>query len=175
MIYKLLVEAVRAYGRPVTTQELINYVLKRIPMCADHVPHHLPVLERRGLVEKRLDRKRRAYVWEPVPPIRSEVELAKEHPDLLFESLYYYTVSQELAGEPISLDVVIELLYVISGGREERVPISFVREVLRKLRESRPELYGRLAHEVLIKKSAEAVDPELMEKVKQALKELVST
>ena len=49
--------------------------------------------------------------------------------------MYYHAVSQELAGKPISLDIVIELLYVISGGKEERVPIPFVRGVLRKLKD----------------------------------------
>ncbi len=174
MIYKLLVEAVRRYGRPVTTRELIDYVRERIPMCADHVPHHLPALARYGLVEKRLDKGRRAYVWSPRPPIRSEVELAREYPELLLESMYYHAVSQELAGRPISLDVVIELLYVISGGREERVPVPFVRGVLRKLKDRRPDLYERLTEEVLTKESAGAVDPELMEEVKHVLKELAS-
>lgn len=172
MIYKLLVEAVQAYGRPVTTRELIEYVRKRIPMCADHVPDHLPLLYRYGLVERRLDMARKAYVWEPKKPYKSEVELAREYPELFVESMYYHAVSQEVAGQPISLDLVIELLYEISGGQEKRPPVSFVRKVLRRFKERRPELYERLVKEVLTKEGGRAADPELMESVKEVLREL---
>jgi len=171
MIYKLLVEAVKAYGRPVTTKELVDYVRKRIPMCADHVPDHLPLLYRYGLVDRRLDLDRKAYVWEPEKPYKSEIELAKEYPELFVESMYYHAVSKEVAGQPISLDLVIELLYEISGGREERPKVSYVREVLRKFKERRPELYERFVREVLTREDA-VVDPELMEAVKEAIREL---
>jgi len=171
MIYKLLVEAVRAHGRPVTTRELIDYVKKRIPMCADHVPDHLPVLYKYGLVERRLDTERKAYIWAPKEPVRSEVELAREYPELFVESMYYHAVSKEVAGQPISLDLVIELLYEISGGREERPKVSFVRDVLRRFRERRPELYERFVREVLTKEGGVA-DPELIEAVKKAVREL---
>jgi len=171
MIYKLLAEAVQAYGRPVTTRELIDYVRKRIPMCADHVPDHLPLLYRYGLVERHLDHARRAYVWQPKPPVKSEVELAREYPELFVESMYYHAVSKEVAGQPISLDLVIELLYEISGGREDRPKVSFVRRVLRRFKEQRPELYERLVREVLTREGEEA-DPELLEAVKQVIREL---
>jgi len=172
MIYKLLVEAVEAHGRPVTTRELIDYVRKRIPMCADHVPDHLPLLYRYGLVERRLDMGKKVYVWEPKRPYKSEVELAREYPELFVESMYYHAVSQEVAGQPISLDVVIELLYEISGGQEKRVPISFVRRVLKRFKERRPDLYERLIKEVLTKEGGGVADPELMEAVKRVLREL---
>ena len=171
MIYKLLAEAVEAYGRPVTTRELVEYVRKRIPMCVDHVPDHLPLLYRYGLVERRLDTELKAYVWAPVEPVRSEIELAREYPELFVESMYYHAVSKEVAGQPISLDLVIELLYEISGGREERPKVSYVREVLRKFKERRPELYERFVREVLTREDA-VVDPELMEAVKEAIREL---
>ncbi|RLI07876.1 hypothetical protein DRO32_03215 [Candidatus Bathyarchaeota archaeon] len=171
MIYKLLVEAVKAYGRPVTTAELIGYVKERIPMCADHVPEHLPVLFRHGLVERRLDLKLRAYVWEPRRPYKSEVELAREYPELFLESMYYHAVSDEIAGRPIPLTPVIELLYHISGGEERRPRVSFVRRVLRRFKEEAPELYGKLV-EKLLKEGEEGVDPELMEEVKKIVAEL---
>ena len=171
MIYKLLVEAVKAYGRPVTTAELIDYVRKRIPMCADHVPDHLPVLFKRGLVERKLDMEKKAYVWEPKRPYRSEVELAREYPELFLESMYYHAVSKEVAGQPISLDLVIELLYEISGGREERPKVTFVRKVLRRFREKEPELYERLVREVL-KGEGKSADPELLRTIKQVIREL---
>ncbi|RLI37864.1 hypothetical protein DRO60_04120 [Candidatus Bathyarchaeota archaeon] len=171
MIYKLLCEAVGAYGRPVTTRELIDYVRKRIPMCADHVPDHLPVLYRYGLVERHLDVGRKAYVWAPKEPVKSEVELAKEYPEPYVESMYYHAVSKEVAGQPIPLDLVIELLYEISGGREERPRVSLVRDVLRRLKERRPELYERFVSEVLTKQGA-VVDRALMEEVKKVVREL---
>jgi len=171
MIYRLLCEAVEAYGRPVTTRELIEYVKKRIPMCADHVPDHLPLLFRYGLVERRLDEEKRAYVWSPVEPRKSDVELAKEYPELYVESMYYHAVSKEVAGQPIPLDLVIELLYEISGGREERPKVSYVKEVLRRFKEKRPELYERFIKEVLGREGS-VVDPELREEVRKAVREL---
>jgi len=171
MIYKLLREAVEAYGRPVTTRELIDYVKKRIPMCADHVPDHLPVLYRYGLIERHLDTARKAYTWEPKKPYKSEVELAKEYPELFVESMYYHAVSKEVAGQPIPLDLVIELLYEISGGREERPKVSYVREVLRRLKERRPKLYERFINDILTEEGA-VVDKELIEAVKRAIREL---
>ena len=87
------------------------------------------------------------------------------------ESMYYHAVSKEVAGQPISLDLVIELLYEISGGREERPKVSFVRRVLRRFKEQRPELYERLVREVLTREGGEA-DPELLEAVKQVIREL---
>jgi len=171
MIYKLLVEAVEAYGRPVTTAELIDYVKKRIPMCADHVPDHLPVLYRHGLVDRRLDMDKKAYVWEPKKPYRSEVELAREYPELFLESMYYHAVSKEVAGQPISLDLVIELLYEISGGKEERPKVTFVRKVLRRFKEREPELYERLVRGVL-KGEGKSADLELLKTIKQVIREL---
>ena len=171
MIYKLLVEAVRAYGRPVTTRELIEYVRKRIPMCADHVPDHLPVLYKHGLVERRLDLEQKAYVWAPKEPVRSEVELAREYPELFMESMYYYAVSEEVAKGPVPLDIVIELLYEISGGREERPKVSFVRKVLKRFKEKEPELYKRFTEKFLARKEEEG-DPELLRLVKQVIREL---
>ena len=171
MIYRLLCEAVEAYGRPVTTRELIEYVKKRIPMCADHVPDHLPLLFRYGLVERRLDEEKKAYVWAPVEPCKTSVELAKEYPELYVESMYYHAVSKEVAGQPIPLDLVIELLYEISGGREERPRISYVRDVLKRFKEKRPELFERFIKEVLGREGA-VVDPELREDVKKAIREL---
>ena len=171
MIYRLLCEAVEAYGRPVTTRELIEYVRKRIPMCADHVPDHLPLLFRYGLVERHLDEGKKAYVWAPREPRKSDVELAREYPELYVESMYYHAVSKEVAGQPIPLDLVIELLYEISGGREERPRVSFVKDVLRRFKERRPELYERFISEVL-KKEGAVVDPELVEEVKRVVREL---
>jgi len=170
MIYKLLVEAVRAYGRPVTTRELIDYVRKRIPMCADHVPDHLPLLFKYGLVERRLDVERKAYFWAPKEPVRSEVELAREYPELFLESMYYYAVSDEIAGQPMSLDPVIELLYEISGGREERPKVSFVRKLLRRFKERRPELYKRFVEKLT--SEGGVADPELLEAIKRVVREL---
>jgi len=171
MIYRLLCEAVEAYGRPVTTRELIEYVRKRIPMCADHVPDHLPLLFRYGLVERHLDEEKKAYVWAPREPRKSDVELAREYPELYVESMYYHAVSKEVAGQPIPLDLVIELLYEISGGREERPRVSFVKDVLRRFKERRPELYERFISEVL-KKEGAVVDPELVEEVRRVVREL---
>jgi len=170
MIYKLLAEAVRAYGRPVTTKELTDYVRKRIPMCADHVADHLPLLYRYGLVERELDLARRAYVWAPKEPVRTEVELAREYPELFLESVYYHAVSNEIANEPISLDLVIQVLYEISGGKEERPTVPFIRKVLRAFKEKEPELYRKLVEKAL--KGQTGVDPELLEAIRGVVREL---
>ena len=170
MIYRLLVEAVEAYGRPVTTRELVGYVRKRIPMCADHVPDHLPVLYRYGLVERKLDLEKKAYVWEPKKPYKSAEELAQEYPELFLESLYYHAVSDELAGKPIPLDLVIEFLYEISGGEEKRPSVIFVKKVLKKFKERRPDLYNKFVEEVLEK--GRPSDPELLDVIRKAVREI---
>jgi len=170
MIYRLLRDAVEKFGRAVTTQELINYTKSVIPMCADHVPHHLPLLHRYGLVEKRLDKEKRAIYWEPTKPYRTETELAEKYPELLLESLYYHAVSEEVTGKPIPLNYVIELLYEISGGSEKRPTLLFIKRLLQRVKERRPDLFQRMTRD--IEAGVDPKESEVVAEVKRVIKEL---
>jgi len=169
MIYRLLKDAIKKFRRPVSTEELVKYVHSVIPMCADHVPEHLPVLERYGLVSKKVDFQRKMVVWQ-IEKDYSEEKIAEMYPELLLESMYYHAVSDELAGKPIPLDYVIELLYEISGGSEKRPAISFVRKALRRIKEMRPELYNKMIKD--IEEGKNPRDSEVLRIIKEVIREL---
>ena len=171
MIYRLLRDALERFGRPVTTRELTEHVHVTIPMCTDHVPDHLSVLARYDLVKRKLDKGQKAFVWWIEKPYYSEAELAEKYPGLFLESLYYHVVSDELAGEPIPLDYIIELLYEISGGSEKRPTIPFIRKILRRLKEAKTDLFKKLVNE--IKKGAPPRGSQVLVEVKKLLKEKI--
>jgi len=72
MIYTFLKNAMKKHGRPVTTAEIEDYARETLPMCADHVVHHIVELERKGIVTKRFDKERKGYVWQPNGLTRNE-------------------------------------------------------------------------------------------------------
>ena len=41
MVYEFAKGAMKRYDRPVTTGEVINHTKDGLPMCVDHVAHHL--------------------------------------------------------------------------------------------------------------------------------------
>jgi len=130
MIYEFVKGATRKLGRAPTTREIEEYALEVLPMCADHVQDHIVLLERKGLVRRRFDPERKAFVWELVPPIRTAQQLAEEFPELYLESMYYHAVSERLAGKPLPMEPVIKVLYEISKGERKRIPVSVIHRVL---------------------------------------------
>jgi len=132
MVYTFLKRAVEKYGRPVTTSEVEDVAREILPMCVDHVVHHLVELHAKGLVEKRWDGERGAFVWSPRMECTVE-ELAEKYPELYIDSLYYHAVREAL-GQPVSIEEVMEILYRISGGSSKRLSIA---EVKRRLKEKR--------------------------------------
>ena len=170
MIYRLLRDAVEKYGRPVTTEELIEYTRSVIPMCADHVAHHLPLLKRYNLVQSRIDREKKAIFWEPTKPYRSEVELAKQYPELMLDSLYYHMVSEQILGRPIPLHYVIEILYEISGGSEQRPTLFYIKKVIQKAKEKCPELFDRMLKD--IENGVPPAESEALSEIKQVIREV---
>ncbi len=135
MIYSFLTKALEAYGRPVTTRELRSFVYESLPMCADHVAPHLLVLLEHGLVTRRLDTAKKAVYWDAEKPYATPKELATKHPTLFEDSVYYYTVSQEMSGgEPFDMDKVIEYLYTISGGTPNKPSPRDVAKAMKKMK-----------------------------------------
>lgn len=98
MVYEFVKGAMKRYSRPVTTDEVINYTKDVLPMCVDHVAHHLVEIYRKGLVKGKLDPERKGYVWWIEKPESVEV-LAQKYPELFLESVYYHRVSKVLSPE----------------------------------------------------------------------------
>jgi hypothetical protein len=111
MVYTFLKNAVEKHGRPVTTSEVENVARETLPMCANHVVHHLVELHAKGLVERRWDSERRSFVWNPAGEYTIE-ELAEKHPELYTDSIYYHAVREAL-GRSVTMEDVINILYRI--------------------------------------------------------------
>ncbi len=133
MIYTFLQNAIKKHGRPVTTAEIEDYARETLPMCADHVVHHIVELERKGIVTKRFDKERRGYVWQPTRDYTIQ-EIMDKFPELYKHSLYFHTVV-EAVGERIDMEEAMRILYEISGGSEKRPTISEIKKRL-KMRKS---------------------------------------
>ncbi|RLF14016.1 MAG: hypothetical protein DRN06_07740 [Thermoprotei archaeon] len=133
MIYYFLCKAMEKHGRPVTTEEIRQVALEMVPMCADHVVEHLPVLERHGLVKKTIDKEKKAVYWSIVPPKRTPKQLAEEFPDLYLESMYYHALSEEISGKPMDMDEAVRLLAKITGRSPQRIPVEEVKRRLKRI------------------------------------------
>lgn len=129
MIYTFLQNAIKKHGRPVTTAEIEAYARETLPMCADHVVHHIVELERKGIVTKRFDKERKGYIWQPTRDYTIQ-EIIDEFPQLYRHSLYYHTVAEAL-GERISMEAAMQILYEISGGSEKKPTIGDIKKRLK--------------------------------------------
>ena len=135
MIYTFLQNAIRKHGRPVTTAEIEDHARKTLPMCADHVVHHIVELERKGIVVKRFNKERKGYVWQPTRHYTIQ-EIMDRFPELYKHSLYYHTVAEAL-GERIGMEEAMQILYEISGGSEKKPAISEIKKRLKIRKRSR--------------------------------------
>jgi len=133
MIYTFLQNAIKKHGRPVTTAEIEAYARDTLPMCADHVVHHIVELERKGIVTRRFDKERKGYAWQPTKDYTIQ-EIMDKFPELYKHSLYYHAVAEAL-GERISMEEAMQILYEISGGTENKPTISEIKKRL-KMRKS---------------------------------------
>lgn len=129
MVYTFLQNAIKKHGRPVTTTEVEEYARENLPMCVDHVVHHLVQLERKGLVTKGFDKERGGYVWQPKRDYTIQ-ELVDKFPELYKHSLYFYTVAEAL-GERIDMEEAMKILYEISGGSEKKPTVSEIKKRLK--------------------------------------------
>lgn len=130
MIYTFLQKAIKKRGRPVTTSEIEDLARETLPMCADHVSHHLVELERKNIVKKQFNKKRKGYVWQPTKEYTIE-ELMDVFPELYTHSLYFHTVVEVLE-KKVDMEEAMQILYEISGGSEKRPSLS---EIKRRLEE----------------------------------------
>ncbi len=130
MVYMFLKNALEKYGRPVTTSEVEEIARNTLPMCADHVVHHLVELYSKGLIERGWDDERKTFVWSIVED-RPIEELAEKYPDLYMNSLYYHTVREAL-GREITMNQVIKILYKISKGSSRRPSITEIKQKLQR-------------------------------------------
>ncbi|MEA2090141.1 MAG: hypothetical protein U9O89_05225 [Thermoproteota archaeon] len=130
MIYTFLQKAIKKYGRPVTTSEIEDLARETLPMCVDHVSHHLVELERKGIVKKQFNKERKGYVWQPTKEYTIK-ELMDKFPELYTHSLYFYTVVEALE-KKVKMEEAMQILYEISGGSEKRPSLS---EIKRRLEE----------------------------------------
>lgn len=130
MVYTFLKDAIEKHGRPVTTSEVEDYARETLPMCLDHVAHHLVELDRKGLATKRWDEDRKGFVWQ-ITKDYSLKELIEKFPELYGHSIYYHAVAETL-GEKIDMEKAMRMLYEISGGSEKRPSVS---EIKRKVKE----------------------------------------
>jgi predicted transcriptional regulator len=130
MIYTFLQKAIKKRGRPVTTSEIEDLARETLPMCVDHVAHHLVELERKGIVKKNFDIEKKGYVWQPKKEYTIK-GLMEEFPELYGHSLYFYTVMEALE-KKVDMEEAMQILYEISGGSEKRPNLS---EIKRRLEE----------------------------------------
>lgn len=132
MVYTFLKKAIKTYGRPVTTSEIEDIARETLPMCVDHVSHHLVELERKGIIKKHLDKERKGYVWQPTKKYTIE-ELMESFPELYKHSLYFYTVAEALE-KKVDMEKAMQILYEISGGSEKKPSLSEIRRRLEKIK-----------------------------------------
>ncbi|RJS85498.1 hypothetical protein CW702_01030 [Candidatus Bathyarchaeota archaeon] len=133
MVYMFLKNAIEKYGRPVTTSEVEDVAKNILPMCADHVVHHLVELYSKGIISREWDQEKRTFVWRIVED-RPVEELAEKYPDLYLDSLYYHTVREAL-GRKVTMNDVIKILYRISKGSARRPTIKEIKSRLEEIKE----------------------------------------
>lgn len=62
-IDNLIIETLREAKKPLTTTEIIDTLLTKKEICIDEIPLYLNILEKKGLITKKLNTKTKTYLW----------------------------------------------------------------------------------------------------------------
>lgn len=130
LIYVLLKSAINKYGRPVTTDEFLNYAKENFLTCIDYVVQDLVTLEKMGFATKSWSEEHKSFVWQTKShSIKDIVDNPKFYNDLL--------CYQEALGKNMGLEDFMTILFDVLSSSEKGYSLEEMKKKIKEKYEMR--------------------------------------